>query len=88
MATKLKRATNIIEAFNDILPEEEKVNKIINAFAYTYQRNEELTQAEKASEFIKQIRLFTRQIVKDYNQSVAVKNLLDTNNFDINLGDD
>lgn len=88
MATKLKRVTNIIEAFNDTVPTTEKVDEILTAFSFTYRRNEELTQVQQASEFIKQLRQYTRQIVKDYKHSTAIKQLIDNSNFDIDLGDD
>lgn len=88
MATKIKRATNILEAFNDAVPTDDRVTKVIEAFAYTYRRGEDITQAEKATEFIKQVRQYTRQIVKDYNQSLALKTFFETNNFDIDLGVD
>jgi len=88
MATKLKRVTNIIEAFNDIVPTTEKVDDILTAFSFTYRIDEELTKVQQASEFIKQLRQFTRQIVKNYKQSTAIKQLLDNSNFDIDLGDD
>lgn len=88
MATRYKRAANILEAFNDTVPTDERVTNVIDAFAYTYRRGENLTQAEKATEFIKQVRQYTRQIVKDYNQSLALKTFFETNNFDIDLGVD
>lgn len=44
MTTKLKRATNIIEAFNDTVPTTEKVDEILTAFSFTYRRDEDLTK--------------------------------------------
>lgn len=88
MATKLKRATNIIEAFNDTVPTTEKVDEILTAFSFTYRRDEDLTEGQQASEFIKHLRQFTRQVVKDYKQSIAIKQMIDNSNFDIDLGDD
>jgi len=70
MATKVQRATSILNALADPATiDAALLTKIADAYAFTYRRGETLTSAEKAGLFIQVTRDHVRQIVNDVGES-------------------
>ena len=88
MATKVQRSKNIIEAFKDSVPTEETLDKILDAYAFTENPNNNFTRAEKATIFIKTIRTSVREVVKYHLQQQAIQTALQTINSSVDIGED
>lgn len=89
MATKVQRATSILNALADPATiDAAKLTKIADAYAYTYRRGETLTGAEKAGLFIQVTRDQIQQIVRDAIQSQAAKAAADAADVVLDIGSD
>jgi hypothetical protein len=71
MATPAQRAKAIIDALHDGDTDNDRVMRILNAFAFTNRRGETLTTPEKARTFIVAIRRMVRQVTLDADRSQA-----------------
>ena len=71
MATNLARAKNVAENIADKALTNALLIDIADAFAYTYARGKTLTNEQKATVFVNEIRKFTKRIVRDWKITVA-----------------
>ncbi len=89
MATKIQRATNILNALADPATiDGVLLNKIADAYAFTYRRGEVLTATEKAGLFIQVTRDQIKQIVRDAIRSQAAAAAAAQADADVALGED
>lgn len=89
MATKIQRATAILNALADPATiDAALLTKIADAYAFTYRRGETLTSAEKAGLFIQVTRDQVRQIVQDAIRSQAAKAAADSADVTLDIGSD
>ena len=89
MATKIQRATAILNALADPATiDAALLAKVGDAYAFTYRRGETLTSAEKAGLFIQVMRGQVRQIVRDAIQSQAAKAAADAADITLDIGSD
>ena len=71
MATKLARTKTILEALKDGTVPNEIIGKVIDAYGFTFERGRTLTNDQKATVFIRELRKQVRQIVLDAEASQA-----------------
>ena len=89
MATKIQRATAILNALADPATiDAALLTKLGDAYAFTYRRGETLTGAEKAGLFIQVTRDQIRQIVQDAIRSQAAKVAADAADATLDIGSD
>ena len=89
MATKLQRATAILNALADPATiDAALLTKVADAYAFTYRRGETLTNTQKAGLFIQVTRDQIKQIVQDAIRSQAAKTAADAADSEISIGED
>lgn len=74
MATRIVRAKSIIDALSDPTPVTNAMAvRIAEAFAFTYRRGVTLTNEQKSGVFIKALRDYVKQVVRDSEVSRAME---------------
>lgn len=71
MATNIARAKIVAEGIADKTLTNALLAEIGDAFAYTYRRGQTLTNEQKATVFINQLRSFVKQVVRDWKVTTA-----------------
>lgn len=73
MATHVARAKAIAEAIADKTLSAQLLADIGDAFAYTYRRGEALTNEQKATVFVNQMRKFAVEVVENWRITTAIE---------------
>lgn len=88
MATKVVRAKAVLDALADTAVTNQLAERVANAFAFTYQRGETLSNEEKAGVIVAKLRAFVRQIVENAEDSQTQAAAVAANKSNLDIGND